>query len=196
MHSTSILASVVLIGCASQQAPSPPGPVALGSPVLLVPVQPIGVETIDEKQFMELLEADDWSSFIDPSLGLVSLGESASEKDPGTHEVSVHRWCGARAAKWAKFEALDLAAGMISDAEHPPCLGFREAPTLAIECHDRAGGLKNFRFVRRGSRFVLNGIATVAEGSISPKDEQRYEEALAAPDRCDPVTGTRREAAP
>ena len=192
----SILASIVLAGCAGRQE-ARPGPIAPGTPVLMVPVNPIGVEVIDEKAFVKMLEADDWSSVIDPTTGVVSLTENVNEKNPGIHEVSVHRFCGPRAAMWAKFEALDLAANMISESlsGYTPCLGFRDtdAPTLEIECQDRSGALKNFRFERRGSRLVLSGIAAVSEGSISPKDEQRYADALAAPDRCDPATGSRRD---
>lgn len=179
-----LLALTLLTAC------SRPAPATPHEPVVVLAAEPIGVEHVDRAAFLAMLKREDWSAMIDPEIGLVALTDrttTAGRRDQ-THQIDLHRFCShQRAALAAKFEALDLAAALIADdtTREVRCLGFQHAdePSPEIECH-YDGRLKNFRFARRGARYVLIGVATVGEGEISIADELRYEDALKA--RCDP----------
>lgn len=179
------LLALPLVAACSHPAP----PEAPTEPVVVIPVKPIGVERVDEPAFLAMLKRDDWADMIDPELGLVWLTDSTktSGRRDQTHQIDLHRFCShRRAALAAKFEALDLAAALIADSStRNRCLGFQRAEEtgLEIECH-YDGRLKNFRFARHGSRYVLIGVATVSENAISSADEQRYDEVLRG--HCDP----------
>lgn len=166
---------------------SPPPPLPIAPPEQPTPT-PTSATTEDEsnfldhKSFLALLRRDDWSDLIDPAIGFVALNETPSASDPTKHDVDIRRRCGPRASQWAKFEALSLAAQVISSGQKVNCVSHRA--TKLVECSHDHGRMTRFSFAQRDPDFILAGIASFEPGTISAADEQKYAAEMRSAGRC------------